>query len=198
MRSRRQENSAGISLANRESVCVYSVFDRRNCKLLCVSRSDQFPETFMSADAAIHAHAKPDAIRLRLWVQRVLIAIVLFSVALVWSSTASASCGNYLYRNGKPVTDSSFAMNDHNQNHASSKIPDGTPVPPCHGPNCSGNPIPLAPVPFAPTNLIRGFDQATLLESLADSKSPSGAIEIPASERGARFVPSSIFRPPAA
>ncbi|MBC7967965.1 MAG: hypothetical protein H7Z17_18805 [Fuerstia sp.] len=152
----------------------------------------------MSFDAVIHAKAKPDARRPRLSLQRVLLAMVTISVALVWSSTASASCGNYLYRNGKPVTDSSFSMNDHNENHASNKTPAGVPLPPCHGPNCSGNPIPLAPVPVAPTNLIRGFDQATILESLADSTSPSGAIEIPASERGARYVPSSIFRPPAA
>ena len=152
----------------------------------------------MSFDAAIHAKAKPGARRLKLSLQYVLMVVVTISVMSVWSSTASASCGNYLYRNGKQVTDSSFAMNEHNENHASGKTPAGMPVPPCHGPNCSGNPIPLAPVPFAPTNLIRGFDQATILESLADSNWPSGAIEIPESERGARFVPSSIFRPPAA
>lgn len=152
----------------------------------------------MSFDAALHAKAKPDARRLRLLLRRVLMAVGLTSVALVWSSTASASCGNYLYRNGKPVTDASFSMNDHSQNHASGMIPDGTPVPPCHGPNCSRNPMPLAPVPVAPTNLMRGFDLATILEALADLTSPSGAIEYPESERGARFVPSSIFRPPAA
>ena len=156
----------------------------------------------MSFDAVIHAKAKPDARRPRLSLQRVLMAImpitVTITVALVWSSTASASCGNYLYRNGKQVTDSSFSMNDHNDSRVSGKIPAGMPVPPCHGPNCSGNPIPLAPVPVAPTNLIRGFDQATILESLTDSTSPSRVIEIPESERGARFVPSSVFRPPAA
>lgn len=152
----------------------------------------------MSFDAAIHANAKPGVRRLRLLMRRVLMAVATVSVVMVWSTTASASCGNYLYRNGKQVTDSSFSMNDHNENQASRKTPAGMPVPPCHGPNCSGNPIPLAPVPVAPTNLIRGFDQATILESLADSTSASGEIEIPASERGARFVPSSIFRPPAA
>jgi len=152
----------------------------------------------MSSNAVNYAQARPDALRLLPSLQRVLMAIVTISVAMAWSSTASASCGNYLYRNGKQVTDSSFSMNDHNENHASSRIPAGMPVPPCHGPNCSGSPAPLAPVPVAPTNLIRGFDQATILESLADSASPSGAIEIPESERGARFVPSSIFRPPAA
>ena len=171
---------------------------RKKRQSLCMFLSDRFSGAFMSFNVAIHAKAKPDVPRLRPSLQRVLMAVVTISVALTWSATASASCGNYLYRNGKQVTDSSFSMTDHSENHESSRIPAGMPVPPCHGPNCSGNPIPLAPVPFAPTNLIRGFDQATILESLADSTSPSGAIEIPASERGARFVPSSIFRPPAA
>ena len=152
----------------------------------------------MSFDAAIHAKAQPDVRRLRLSLQRVLLAVVTMSVGLVWSSTATASCGNYLYRNGKPVIDSALSMNDHTENHAAGKTPSGIPLPPCHGPNCSGNPIPLTPVPVAPTNLVRGFDQATILESLADATSPAGAIEIPASERGARYVPSSLFRPPAA
>lgn len=150
----------------------------------------------MSFDAAIHADAKPDANRPRLSLQRVVIAVAAIIMGLVWSSAASASCGNYLYRNGKQVNDPSISMNDHNENHASGQTPAGTPVPPCHGPNCSRNPTPLAPVPFAPTNLIRGFDQATILESLADSTSPSEATDIPESERGARFMPSSIFRPP--
>ncbi len=152
----------------------------------------------MSFPPEIYSKAKLDARRPRLSLQRVLAAIVAVSMALVCTSTASASCGNYLYRNGKQVSKSSFSMNDHNENFASGKMPVGIPVPPCHGPNCSSNPIPLAPVPVAPTNLIRGFDQATILESLADSTSPAGASEIPESERGARFVPSSIFRPPAA
>ncbi len=152
----------------------------------------------MSFPAEIHAKAKPDARRPMLSLQRVLMVVVSVSMALVWSSTASASCGNYLYRNGKPVTDSSFSMDNHSENHAAGKTPVGVPVPPCHGPNCYRNPITMAPVPVAPTNLIRGFDQATILEALADLTAPAGAIEIPASERGARFVPSSIFRPPAA
>ncbi len=54
-----------------------------------------------------------------------------------------------------------------------------------------GTPIPLAPVPVPPTNLIRGFYQAAILESLTDAIWPSRAIDIPESERGARFVPSS-------
>lgn len=152
----------------------------------------------MSFSAANYAKTRRDAQRLLPLVRRVLMAIMTTCVALAWSSTASASCGDYLYRNGKKVSDSSFSMDKDSENHASSGIPTGVPVPPCHGPNCSRNPTPLAPVPVAPTNLIRGFDQATIIESFADSTSASGATEIPESERGARFLPSFIFRPPAA
>ncbi len=193
-----RENSATISLAKRVSVYVYSSPAHTRPELLRVSLSDGFSEVFMLFPAEIHAATKPNAGRSRLLLQRCVIWLGMLSVGLVWSSTASASCGNYLYRNGKPVTDSSFSMNDHSESQASGKTPAGMPVPPCHGPNCSGNPIPLAPVPAAPTNLIRGFDQAAILESLADWTPHSRAIEVPESERGARFVPSSIFRPPAA
>ncbi len=129
---------------------------------------------------------------LRRWV----IAIVSVSLVIAWSATASASCGDYLYRNGKRITNSSFSMQEHNSNRASDTAPLELPVPPCHGPSCSGQPVPLMPVPVAPTNLVQGFDQAAILESLSQTPTPRRAIEIPTSERGACFLPSSIFRPP--
>ncbi len=122
--------------------------------------------------------------------------IVCVAVAIAWSSVASASCGNYLYRNGKSVINSSLSMHEHNSNRALETAPIELPSPPCHGPNCTGNPTPLMPVPVAPTNLVRGFDQAAVLESLAQTSILRRAVEIPTSERGACFVPSSIFRPP--
>ncbi len=152
----------------------------------------------MSFPPEIYAKAKLDARRPRLSLQRVLATIVAVSMALVCTSTASASCGDYLYRNGKTVTDSSFSMNGQDENHGSGETPVRVPVQPCHGPNCSGNPIPLAPVSVAPTNLIRGFDQAHILETLTDLISPSGTFEHPESECGADFEPPSVFRPPAA
>lgn len=156
----------------------------------------------MPLDAENHLRMPPDVQRSPFSRQRVLISAAFLAVVLSWSTSAVASCGNYLYRNGKPVSDAFSSMNDHNQISAheseSTEVPSRIPAPPCHGPNCSGSPIPLMPVPSAPSNLIRGFDQATILESLADSTSPSGAIEIPESERGARFEHSSVFRPPAA
>ena len=121
-------------------------------------------------------------------------------VAVMWSSSAGASCGNYLFRHGKPVGGSFSTMSDHldarNPDGNTSETPGELPVPPCHGPNCSGNPVPLMPVPVAPTHLVRGFDQAAILASLAQTPTLRCAIEIPTSDRGACFVPSSIFRPP--
>ena len=154
----------------------------------------------MPLDAENHLRMPPDVQRPQFSWQRVLIPVAFLSVALVWSTSAVASCGNYLYRNGKPVSDAFSSMNDHNQVSAreseSAEVPSRIPRPPCHGPNCSGSPIPLMPVPSAPSNLIRGFDQAAIIKSLAQTPTQRRAIEIPESERGACFVPSSIFRPP--
>jgi hypothetical protein len=131
-----------------------------------------------------------------LYVFKVLVLVVV--VGLVSASTASASCGNYLYRNGKPVSDAHSSMNSHGSLRLDEMESTKIPVPPCHGPNCSKNPVPLMPVPAAPTTVSQGFDQAAILAALAQVPSPSGGNEIPESERGACFVPSSIFRPPIA
>ena len=128
--------------------------------------------------------------------RRWMMTIVSVSVAIASSSVACASCGDYLYRNGKQVINSSFSMVDHNSSRALETAPVELPVPPCHGPNCTGQPLPLMPVPVVPTNLVRGFDQAAILESLTTTPTPRRNVEIPVSERGACFVPSPIFRPP--
>ena len=134
--------------------------------------------------------------------RRVVIAVTILSAPLFWTRSASASCGNYLYRNGKAVSLHSIPMNELNEisenNGATDNVPSEIPVRRCSGPNCSSSPFPLAPVPAAPSNLIRGFDQATVLESVEQTQNTRGAIEFPESERGARFEPSTVFRPPAA
>jgi len=157
-------------------------------------------EIAMSFCAKTHPNPYQDATCLQMVCSRLAMMAAICLVAATWPSTAVASCGNYLFRHGKPVDDKFSAMSDHHHagNHESetNQTPRELPVPPCHGPNCSGNPIPLIPVPVAPTSLVRGFDQAAILESLAQTPTPRRAIEIPTSERGACFVPSSIFRPP--
>lgn len=133
---------------------------------------------------------------------RVVFVVTIFSTQLCCMQCVSASCGNYLYRNGSRISHHSMPV--HEPNGISSDfaavvhIPVEIPVRHCSGPNCSSRPIPLAPVPAVPGNLIRGFDQAALMELVLQTQTIRCAIEIPESERGARFEPSSVFRPPAA
>lgn len=132
-------------------------------------------------------------------------AVVTCTVLLAGSKSASATCGNYLFRNGKPVADHSMThaqtMQETNivlGQFATRRAPVQTPVRRCSGPNCSNNPVPFAPVPSAPISQMRGFDPAALLESISLSAATLEALELPESERGARYLPSAIFRPPMA
>lgn len=137
--------------------------------------------------------------------RRGLLVVVTLGIVLSWTQSASASCGNYLFRNGKPVAGHSMAENQavHGSQpdigeFADSTAPVQVPVRRCSGPNCSSSPVPLAPVPAVPVNLLRSLDPAALLELASVSSETRQAIELPESERGARYLPSSIFRPPAA
>ncbi len=134
-------------------------------------------------------------------VRRLLVVAVTLLVAMSSASSASASCGNYLYRNGRPVSTHSMPMHSMNTNSTDRQVSENSPVEMpvhrCSGPNCSNSPVPMTPLPAAPSNQIRGFDQAAILESLVKTDSSQAAQNRPESERGARFEPSSIFRPPA-
>jgi hypothetical protein len=136
--------------------------------------------------------------------RRGLLLVVTLGIVLSWTQSASASCGNYLFRNGKPVAGHSMPEHQIVQNAAvvlgESPLMDApiqVPVRRCSGPNCSSSPVPLAPVPVVPVNLLRSLDPAALLELASVSSETRRAIELPESERGARYLPSSIFRPPA-
>jgi hypothetical protein len=137
---------------------------------------------------------------------RAWIGVLLAVFASVFSTdNVAASCGNYLFRHGIPVQihgddgqasidDTGFAVDV----LFASGVPRQHTIPPCRGPNCSRSPVPLAPVPAVPVNLLRSLDPAALLELASASTETRRAIELPESERGARYLPSSIFRPPAA
>lgn len=131
--------------------------------------------------------------------RRVTCAAVMAVVSLNWTVSASASCGNYLHRNGQPVSGHLLAMDPltgpQSAEIPSTEMPLKVPVHRCSGPNCSGSRIPLEPV--APVNLFRVVDPAVILESLADANSARDGVQVPQSERGACFEPSSVFRPPA-
>lgn len=129
--------------------------------------------------------------------------VMMLAVLVVcsWMQSASATCGNYLFRNGKPASAHTMTVDTaagvQQNDGVTANVPPVPPVAPCSGPNCSRSRMPLVPVPAAPSNLIRNFDQATILEVLSNASQMFGAMEIPTSERGACYVPSSIFRPPA-
>ncbi len=138
------------------------------------------------------------------FLRRGLLLVVALGVVLSWTQSASASCGNYLFRNGKPVAGHSMSEHQIVQDAAvvfgvlaNSEVPVQAPVRRCSGPNCSSSPVPLAPVPALPVNFLRSVDPAALLELASTSSETRRAIELPESERGARYLPSSIFRPPA-
>lgn len=125
--------------------------------------------------------------------------VVLMGIALIggWTSVASASCGDYLAHSEKPVflTDDAQVGNQAKVGNSTAK-PFQTPDRPCSGPNCSRGSLPPASVP--PAGLIQVSDQAALRESLSSVSPPDHAAVIPESERGTRYEPSSIFRPPTA
>lgn len=136
--------------------------------------------------------------------RRVSSALMCLVVVLLSSNTASASCGDYLFRNGKPVSDHRMSHIGRSAEHdvvidkfGSTNGPSRAPVRRCNGPNCSNSPVPFAPMPSAPLSQIRSSEPAVLLESIMCSIETREAIEFPESERGARYMPSSVFRPPA-
>ncbi len=137
----------------------------------------------------------------RVSLRRVLFAASAIIFGLNWTASASASCGSYLHRNGQPVSGHLVSMDSLSSVHAegisSNEAPLEVPVRRCSGPNCSSNPLPLAPNPVAPVNLFRVVDPAVIPESLTDADSRRDGIQVPQSERGAFFEPSSVFRPPA-
>lgn len=119
-------------------------------------------------------------------------------VLMFASDAAQASCGDYLYKNGKPVGHHSGMTQEYTplaDFDSSSEAP-LLPLHRCSGPNCSGDPLPFTPAPAVPTQLTQGSDQATIAELVRACLSARSGCQIPESERGARFEPSTIFRPP--
>ena len=156
--------------------------------------------------------SRPAVLGCGLFLRGVMMLAAAIAVSLTTMNSAVASCGNYLFRNGKPVSHHAMAgpteicvnvpqsagdLSVHRRNLLSQTTPVELPAAPCNGPHCSRSRMPLAPVPVAPANPIRNADQATLLESLSHASQACGEVEFPESERGACYEPSSIFRPPA-
>ncbi len=152
---------------------------------------------FMATSPTTRGNTQPVS-GLRLCLRRMVVMVGALGFYLALAETASASCGNYLFRNGKPVSSHSMDQTTGMESESphSEALPLEVPMRRCSGPNCSSNPLPLAPVPAAPLRLGSVFDQAAILEKLAQADLSRSVIEIPESERGACYEPSSIFRPP--
>lgn len=115
---------------------------------------------------------------------------------------AFATCGDYLYRNGRPV---SHAVGNGEMSESQTHLPSAdqkpfdAPLPGrCSGPHCSSNPLPERQLPASPSNLVQGFDQAAILGSLLRDLKARRGRQIPESEQGVRFEPLPVYRPPAA
>ncbi len=118
---------------------------------------------------------------------------------------ANASCGNYLYRNGKPVAhhmiqNHPIRMDEVLQKNVTGHSEPVSPMPVrrCFGPHCSSSPVPLLPINSVPEIQLRSLDPAALLSLIHGTFTAWQRHGLPESERGVHYVPSSIFRPPTA
>lgn len=128
---------------------------------------------------------------------RILFVVLVFCGMMVGSRDAQASCGDYLFRHGKPVSAHLMSV-DRAAETALIGVEDSAVLPgrPCSGPSCQGSRIPVDPIPAVPVQLLRLMDSAVLLEQLAACQAVPGSLEIPQSERGAAYEPGSVFLPP--
>ncbi len=152
----------------------------------------------MPASVENCSKSMPSAISSQSVTCRFFAVAVLAIVGFTSAATASATCGDYLRLDGNPTGHTHFPAGESLAVVMGHRVPTGLPAPPCHGPNCSDNSVPTMPAPFAPPKLVQGFDEVAIIVALTQRPSPLTGREIPESERGASFVPSSVFRPPIA
>lgn len=129
---------------------------------------------------------------------RVAFCFAVWGLTVLGATESMASCGDYLFKRGMPVT--AHPASESSGEGAEVIMDRGfSPVlptsAPCRGPNCSRGPQHPAPVPV-PASISGGSDEATWLELPAFNASDLVFPLIPASERGAHFEPTKIFRPP--
>ncbi|MCA9036744.1 MAG: hypothetical protein KDA91_16535 [Planctomycetaceae bacterium] len=132
--------------------------------------------------------------------------IVACLLAVLWQQpTVHAGCGDYLFRNGKPVSmdhhpaSAGMPRADHQLQPASVLViderPVSEPVAPCHGPGCSAQkPIPLAPTP---SKLVTSFSDAAFLTVAGRLFGLPSESMAPATSEGVAFYRAELlFRPP--
>jgi len=119
------------------------------------------------------------------------------------TSTARAeTCGHYLFRNGVPVgmphaeASRTAAVDWQTLAVAGIQVPQKSSQTPCHGPGCRQRKTPDWPG-SVPATLSVETDPAMLTAGLRLCDDTAGGLLLPKSERGTRFYPTLVFRPPA-
>lgn len=120
-------------------------------------------------------------------------------LGLLGPDVHAETCGNYLFKNGQPVSvshkfshaDTTAAATRHQQ-----QLP-ALPKAPCNGPGCRKQSVPLAPPPVAPVS-VTASDPAAILDFLLSANTCVDGIVSPQSEKGEHWVAKEVFRPPTA
>lgn len=123
--------------------------------------------------------------------------LLLACLVAVSQEVQAETCGHYLFRNGVPVTVSAPKVNLPLQMTPGSETPLTPQAPPCNGPGCRQQSVPLAP-PAVPGTRLTQSDPAALLLELLGALQASSTLPIPRSESGAVDRSLGIFRPPTA
>ncbi len=106
------------------------------------------------------------------------------------------TCGHYLYRHGKPVSQDGMALHRSIET-LSIGIFSHDPLKPCNGPRCGSQSTPFS-TPVALNVEFRGSDIAELINELMWKSLGSRRASHPESESGEFIEAGGIFRPPAA
>ncbi len=119
------------------------------------------------------------------------------------SAARAETCGHYLFRNGVPVgmphaeASRTAPVDWQTLAVAGTEVPQKSSQTPCHGPGCRQRTTPDWPG-SVPATLSLETDPAMLTAGLQLFDDAAGGLLLPKSERGSRFYPTLVFRPPAA
>lgn len=127
------------------------------------------------------------------------VPVIACLVIILSSPSALATCGDYLFRNGRSVVFHDVRSGE-TQGAAAELMAPGLPVNEsaplpfrCHGANCSQAPVPVPPIPAAVRVI---SDSAILLDLLPGCCDSFRAFALPRSERAVKCESSPPFRPP--
>lgn len=122
------------------------------------------------------------------------VALVAVAVVGLMSDRCDASCGDYLFRGGKPVSHAGHAGMVQETDHL--LFPDQQmPTRRCSGPHCSSSPFsPVAPA--SPVQVKFRMESANPGDSRNGGNGDGGDMPLPASESATSAERGRLFRPP--